>query len=451
MSMKAITPLNQVRHTNVATVRMTKGGIHFEIACYRNKVISWRNKIESDLGEVLQVDSVFTNVSQGMLASKKDLLSAFGSADLEVAIRHILDHGELQISEQERESLQESMFRDVAAIVVDKAVNPENNRPYTLSMIQNAMKDIHYSVSTTKGAKSQALDVIRRLKAVMPIARAKMKVRLECPNSLWKTVCAAIEDENLGMDLGTVKSGSIGMEGTVFGSSSSIAGGISGAGTSDERACALDFLIDPEVYRPLQLIMERICGTKGFVQVLQLNASTGAVAAVAVSADSKAETGAAASNTAPQGGDPSTESDGAAAGLNNDLLQQLHTGTNKASKRDKRAAKEAQMAKEAEAALVKARLEREQERARKEAAVVVAASSSEDTLSLSSAAPIAAPAGELKACNTCGGAFDAAGYRAHFRSEWHRFNLKTKLKGNNPLDEATFLALSVEELALVHS
>lgn len=37
------TPTNQIRLTNVAIVRMKKAGKRFEIACYRNKVISWRN------------------------------------------------------------------------------------------------------------------------------------------------------------------------------------------------------------------------------------------------------------------------------------------------------------------------------------------------------------------------------------------------------------------------
>ena len=87
------------------------------------------------------------------------------------------------MSEQERGAQLESIFRDVASIVTDKTVNPENNRPYTvsglltrliryslgdvaglmksglstqqISMIQNAMKQIHYSVNTTKNAKSQ--------------------------------------------------------------------------------------------------------------------------------------------------------------------------------------------------------------------------------------------------------------------------------------------------------
>ena len=42
---KIFTPTNQVRLTNVAIVRMKKAGKRFEIACYKNKVISWRNKV----------------------------------------------------------------------------------------------------------------------------------------------------------------------------------------------------------------------------------------------------------------------------------------------------------------------------------------------------------------------------------------------------------------------
>jgi uncharacterized protein YecE (DUF72 family) len=64
MSCGVGTPVNQVRLTNVAYVRLQKRGKRFEIACYRNKVLNWRNKIETDLAEVLQVDTVFTNVSK---------------------------------------------------------------------------------------------------------------------------------------------------------------------------------------------------------------------------------------------------------------------------------------------------------------------------------------------------------------------------------------------------
>lgn len=42
---KIFTPTNQRRLTNVAVVRLKKNGKRFEIACYKNKVISWRDNM----------------------------------------------------------------------------------------------------------------------------------------------------------------------------------------------------------------------------------------------------------------------------------------------------------------------------------------------------------------------------------------------------------------------
>jgi len=39
------TPTNQKRLTNVAIVRIKKAGKRFEIACYPNKVSTWREKM----------------------------------------------------------------------------------------------------------------------------------------------------------------------------------------------------------------------------------------------------------------------------------------------------------------------------------------------------------------------------------------------------------------------
>lgn len=95
--MSGFTPVNQVRLTNVATVKLQKKGKRFEIACYRNKVLSWRSKVETDLGEVLQIDSIFANVSKGMLAAAKDLQDVFGTTDHRAICKEILDKGELQV------------------------------------------------------------------------------------------------------------------------------------------------------------------------------------------------------------------------------------------------------------------------------------------------------------------------------------------------------------------
>lgn len=175
---KIFTPTNQIRLTNVAVVRMKKTGKRFEIACYKNKVISWRNKLEKDIDEVLQTHTVFINVSKGQVAKKEDLVKAFGTENQTEICKEILTKGELQVSDKERHSALDSMFKDIATTVANKCVNPETKRPYPVTMIEKAMKDTHFSVKPNRNAKQQALDVIPQLKAVMPLEQAQMRIRV---------------------------------------------------------------------------------------------------------------------------------------------------------------------------------------------------------------------------------------------------------------------------------
>lgn len=63
--------------------------------------------------------------------------------------------GELQISEKERNQQISTKYRDIATIVAEKCVNPDTKRPYTVTIIEKAMKDIHYSVNPNRNAKQQ--------------------------------------------------------------------------------------------------------------------------------------------------------------------------------------------------------------------------------------------------------------------------------------------------------
>ncbi|XP_068614811.1 ribosome maturation protein SBDS-like [Brachionichthys hirsutus] len=186
--MSIFTPTNQIRLTNVAVVRTKRGGKRFEIACYKNKVMSWRSGAEKDLDEVLQTHSVFVNVSKGQAAKKEDLTKAFETDDQTEICKQILAKGELQVSDKERQSQLETMFRDIATIVAEKCVNPSTKRPYTVSLIERSMRDIHYSVKASKNTKMQALDVIRQLKDTIEIQRAHMRLRLVLPGKDAKRV-----------------------------------------------------------------------------------------------------------------------------------------------------------------------------------------------------------------------------------------------------------------------
>jgi len=183
-------PTNQKILTNIAVVKIKKCGKRFEIACYKNKVISWREGIEKDIDEVLQSHSVFANVSKGEMAKKADLVKCFEEVkgDQTEVCKIILSKGDLQVSDKERQAQQEAMFKDVATLVSDKCVNPESKRPYPVSIIEKAMKECHIAVKPNKSSKQQALETIAKLKDTLPIERAQMRMKVVTPVKYGKAI-----------------------------------------------------------------------------------------------------------------------------------------------------------------------------------------------------------------------------------------------------------------------
>lgn len=83
-------PVGIVKLTNVALIKYKNKGKRFEIACYKNKAIDWRNGIETSLSEVLQVEEIFIDAVKGKKASKADLKKCFGNLEKEKIIEEIL-------------------------------------------------------------------------------------------------------------------------------------------------------------------------------------------------------------------------------------------------------------------------------------------------------------------------------------------------------------------------
>ena len=63
------------------------------------------------------------------------------------------------MSDKERKLDLDNLFKDVAGLLVDKCVNPTTNRPYTLTMLERALRDCHFNPDPKKSAKQHALEV----------------------------------------------------------------------------------------------------------------------------------------------------------------------------------------------------------------------------------------------------------------------------------------------------
>ncbi|CAI5720221.1 unnamed protein product [Peronospora destructor] len=334
-------PVGKIVLTNVAVVRMRKGGRRFEIACYKNKVFNWRNGVEEDIDEVLQIAKVYENVSKGKFAKKSEWSKAFDVQSDEQACRFILDHGELQVSEGERKALVENMYRDIATIVADKCVNPTSNRPYPYTVIERVMKEIHYAVILNRSAKQQALELIKKLPEYIPLARAKMKIQVMTPASGVQTIKTEL-----------------------------LKGGAEIVEQTGSDTVRMVVLITPGSYRIVNSLVQKHTAGHGSLEVIDLKSR--------------------------QEGEHT---------IDDEILQKTER-------------------------------------------LGLSNSPAAFAPAPAAATAMASEAKNTRPCSTCGGNFsaDMGKYREHFRSEWHRYNLKRKSKKQPVVSEEEFDELDTENV-----
>jgi ribosome maturation protein SDO1 len=109
-----------------------------------------------------------------------------------------MDKGELQVSTKEREHQSDNLLKDISVIISERCMNPTTGRPYTASMIEKAVKDLHISLKLEQSAKQQALEVLKMLEKNknFPITRAQLHIKVQVPASFGRKIRDEIILEN---------------------------------------------------------------------------------------------------------------------------------------------------------------------------------------------------------------------------------------------------------------
>lgn len=67
----------------------------------------------------------------------------------------ILDKGELQLTEKERQVHMDNLIKDVAKLVASKTLNPSTKVCFPAGVIEKMIKDCHINLKPNKSAKQQ--------------------------------------------------------------------------------------------------------------------------------------------------------------------------------------------------------------------------------------------------------------------------------------------------------
>lgn len=161
--------------------RITHDGDHFEILTKPEPALAYRLGKITTVSQVLAAETIYTDAGKGTKASEEKLKQKFGTTDPIKVAEIILKKGTLQLTTDQRRQLVEEKRRQIISFIARECVDPKTGLPHPPVRIEQAMKEVRFSIDPHKSVEEQAKDIIKLLRPIIPLKMEKISVAVHIP------------------------------------------------------------------------------------------------------------------------------------------------------------------------------------------------------------------------------------------------------------------------------
>ena len=162
--------------------RYKKGGKKFEVLVDPDKALEYKLGRKKDFTNVLVFDEVYTDANKGMRASKSDLMSVFGTTEIEKIAEKIVKEGDLLLKTEQRRRLIEEKKKQIIDYISRFCVDARTSAPIPPLRIEMAMKEAGVKIDPFRPAEDQVSEVISELSKVLPIKKQMTIISVKIPS-----------------------------------------------------------------------------------------------------------------------------------------------------------------------------------------------------------------------------------------------------------------------------
>ena len=161
--------------------RLKKGSKHYEVLVDPDGALEFKRGGNVKIEDILAVESVFEDSSTGDHIAESDLASAFDTTDVFTIAAHIIKHGELQLTKEQRKHILEEKTRQVISIIAQNAINPQTRTPHPPARIEKAMEEAKIHIDPLKSVDEQVNIVMKAIRPIIPIRFEEVEVEVKVP------------------------------------------------------------------------------------------------------------------------------------------------------------------------------------------------------------------------------------------------------------------------------
>ena|SRR3989338_1612759 len=182
-------------HLNIA--RFSRGKDHFEIVVDIDKAIAFKKGTEKDIRNVLtNQQHVFSDSKNGVLASEHKMQELFGTHDVLEVAEKIIKQGEVRVTSEYKQKQLEQKKKQIIDIIHMMCVDSRLRAPISVSRIESAFEESRIKIDEYKSAHDQVNDIIKQLRAVLPITIEVKKIDIVVPTKYASKCYSAIKSQS---------------------------------------------------------------------------------------------------------------------------------------------------------------------------------------------------------------------------------------------------------------
>jgi len=166
---------------DAVTARYKTHGENFEILVDPEKALSFKRGEKVNLDEVLAVEEIFESASRGDRSSEESLTKAFGTTEVAEIAKKIILNGEIQLTSEQRNKLQEEKKKKVIGVIARNAINPQTMAPHPPQRIEAAMEEARVRIDSFKSVDENVKEVLKAIRPIIPIRFEEVEIAVRIP------------------------------------------------------------------------------------------------------------------------------------------------------------------------------------------------------------------------------------------------------------------------------
>ncbi|MDD5502952.1 MAG: ribosome assembly factor SBDS [Candidatus Thermoplasmatota archaeon] len=161
--------------------RLEKDGHKFEVLVDPEIAQKIKNGENIEISGALAIDNIFKDSKKGDTAAEENIKKVFGTVDVLAVAKHIIQHGEIQLTTDQRHKMTEAKRKQIVTAIARNAINPQTKAPHPPARIEAAMLEARVHVDPFKPVDAQIKDVLEALRALLPIRFENIKLGVKIP------------------------------------------------------------------------------------------------------------------------------------------------------------------------------------------------------------------------------------------------------------------------------